>query len=104
MRAFKSALAKLQKSAFAPVDIASIVFFRIAFGLLMVWNVWTYFSHHLIGPRWLEPRFLFKFYGFSWVQPWPGNWLYVHWAALGLFALFMASAFFYRLSAVMFFL
>lgn len=97
-------LEKLRSRAFAPVDIASLVFFRIAFGLLMVGNVWSCFSHHLIGPRWLEPRFLFKFYGFSWVHPWPGNWLYIHWAALGLFALFIAVGFLYRFSTVLFFL
>jgi vitamin K-dependent gamma-carboxylase len=100
----RTLLSNVQKHAFTPVDIASLVFFRIAFGLLLVWNVWTYFSHHVIGPRWLQPRFLFKFYGFSWVHPWPGHWLDIHWVALGFFALFIAVGFLYRLNAVLFFL
>src|SRR5713226_4337900 len=100
----QSFLMKLRKGAFAPVDIASLVFFRIAFGLLMIWEVCRYFAYHWIGSSWLEPRFLFKYYGFSWVHPWPGNGLYIHWAALGLFALFIASGFLYRVSAVLFFL
>jgi vitamin K-dependent gamma-carboxylase len=44
---------KLQTRAFAQVDIASLIFFRIAFGLLMTWQVWRYFSYHRIGRFWL---------------------------------------------------
>src|SRR5438105_3579318 len=98
MRALKSFLEKLQKSAFASVDIASLVFFRIAFGLLMVWHVSWYFSGHRIARFWIEPRFLFKYYGFSWVHPWPGNGLYIHWAVVGALALFIAAGFLYRAS------
>jgi hypothetical protein len=100
----KSFLAKLQDRAFAPVDIASLVFFRIAFGLLMVWEVCRYFALGRIAAYWLEPRFLFKYYGFSWVQPWSGDWLYLHWAALGFFALFVAAGFLHRASAALLFL
>lgn len=93
-----------QARAFAPVDIASLVFFRIVFGLLMVWQCGRFLALNRIALYWLEPRFLFKFYGFSWVHPWPGSGLYIHWAALGLFALFVTVGFFYRLSTVPFFL
>ncbi|HXY61017.1 MAG TPA: HTTM domain-containing protein [Chthoniobacterales bacterium] len=101
MRAF---LARIQNRAFAPVDIASLVFFRITFGLLMVWEVCRYFRNDSIYHFWLEPRFLFKYYGFSWVHPWPGHWLYIHWAALGVLALFVAFGFLYRISASLMFL
>jgi len=37
-----------------------------------------------IAIAWIQPRFLFKYYGFSWVQPWPGNGLYSHWAVYGM--------------------
>jgi hypothetical protein len=100
----QSFLLKLRSGAFAPADIASLVFFRIAFGLLMVWEVCRFFAHRWIEPSWLDPQFLFKYYGFSWVHPWPGQWLYIHWAALGLFALFIAAGFLYRISAALFFL
>src|SRR5947208_4851623 len=103
MSALKSFLTKLRDGAFTPVDIASLVFFRIAFGLLMIWDVWRYWTNHWVAAYWLQPRFLFKYPGFSWVQPWPGNGLSIHWVALGVFALFIAAGFFYRLSAVLFF-
>jgi vitamin K-dependent gamma-carboxylase len=102
IRALKNPLARLQNRAFAPLDIASLVFFRIAFGLLMIWHAYSYFLHNRIARFWLEPRFLFKYYGFSWVHPWPGNGLYIHWAALGLLALFIAAGFLYRPSALLF--
>src|ERR1700682_2191983 len=103
MRSLSSVLAKVRDRAFAPVDIASLVFFRIAFGSLMVWEVWRYFAKGLVALHWLEPRFLFKYHGFSWVHPWPGNWLYIHWAILGVCALFVAAGFLYRVSAAVLF-
>ena len=100
----KSFLTRIQSRAFAPVDVASLVFFRITFGLLMVWEVCRYFRNDSIYHFWIEPKFLFKYYGFSWVHAWPGNWLYIHWAALGVLGLFVAFGCLYRLSALLMFL
>jgi len=100
----KAFLNRIQSRAFAPIDIASLVFFRIAFGLLMVWEVCRYFKNESVYHYWLEPKFLFKYYGFSWIHPWPGDWLYIHWAILGVLALFVAFGFFYRISAALMFL
>lgn len=100
----KSFLKRLPQRAFAPVDIVSLVFFRVAFGLLMVFEVGRYFRNGWIYSHWLEPRLLFKYYGFSWVHPWPGNGLYIHWAVLGVLALFVAAGFFYRVTAALMFL
>lgn len=98
----KDWLRKFREAAFRPVDNASIVVFRIAFGLLMAWNVWRFFSLERIAPYWLEPRFLFKYPGFSWVQPLPGNGLYVLWVTLGVLAIFIAAGFLYRVSVALF--
>jgi vitamin K-dependent gamma-carboxylase len=97
-----SLLLSLQRKLFAPVDIASLVFFRIAFGLVMLWMVQKVWSLHRISRWWIEPPFLFKYAGFSWVHPWPGNGLYIHWILLGVFALFVTAGFFYRTSAALF--
>src|ERR1700686_674084 len=97
-----SLLLSLQRKLFAPVDIASLVFFRIAFGLVMLWMVQKVWSLHRISRWWIEPPFLFKYAGFSWVHPWPGNGLYIHWILLGVFALFVTVGFFYRTSAALF--
>jgi vitamin K-dependent gamma-carboxylase len=104
MRASRAFLLNIRNRAFAPVDIAALVFFRIAFGCLMIWHVCWYFSNNRIAHYWLEPRFLFKYYGFSWVHPWPGHGVYIHWAVLGVLALFIATDFRYRASAALFWL
>ena len=70
----------------------------------MLWIVQLVWSLHRIQQWWIEPPFLFKYAGFSWVHPWSGNGLYVHWILLGLFALFVAVGFLYRISAALFFL
>ena len=88
---------------FAPVDIASLVFFRIAFGALMTWEVCRYFAYGWIGRYWIEPQFLFKYYGFSWVHPWPGNGMYIHWAVLGVLGVFIMTGFLYRFAVPIFF-
>ncbi|PYL17870.1 MAG: hypothetical protein DME30_05315, partial [Verrucomicrobia bacterium] len=84
MRRQESLLAKIRQRAFAPVDIASLVFFRITFGLVMIGEVVAF--RNLIRGAWIQTLFLFKYYGFSWVEPWPGYGLYIHWVLLGLFA------------------
>ncbi len=89
---------------FAPVDIASLVYFRIAFGLILLVNVQRYFANGWIRLEFIRPRFHFTYYGFGWVHPWPGNGMYIHFAALGVLAFFIAIGFAYRVSAILFFL
>ena len=89
---------------FAPLDIAALVYFRIAFGAIMLWEVWRYFDHGWIARYWIEPAFHFTYYGLGWVRPWPGVGMYVHFAVLGVLALFIMLGVRYRLSAALFFL
>jgi vitamin K-dependent gamma-carboxylase len=86
------------------VDIASLVFFRISFGLLMLCEVLRYYAYGWIAAYWITPHFLFTYYGFSWVHPWPGVGMYLHVGILGLLAIFIAIGFAYRISTILFFL
>ncbi len=90
-------------SAFAPVDGASLAVFRIAFGLIMAIEVWRFFEKDWIHHHYLAPDFLFTYFGFGWVQPWPGEGLYWHFAILGVAALCIAFGAFYRIATVVFF-
>jgi vitamin K-dependent gamma-carboxylase len=94
----------LVQAAFAPVDIASLACFRVAFGAVMVWEVYRYFSKGWIASYYINPEFHFTYYGFGWVKPWPGDGMYVHFAVLGLAAAGITLGLLYRLSAVVFFL
>jgi vitamin K-dependent gamma-carboxylase len=75
-----------------------------SFGVIITWNAYWYLLNNRIGRYWLEPRFLFKYYGFSWVQPWPGHGLYIHWAVLAALGVLIAAGFLYRTSTTLFFL
>jgi hypothetical protein len=89
---------------FAPVDLAALVYFRIAFGAIMLWEVWRYFDHGWIKRYYIDPTFYFTYYGFGWLRPWPGNGMYVHFLALGALAICVMLGLWYRLSAALFFL
>jgi vitamin K-dependent gamma-carboxylase len=89
---------------FGPVDIASLVFFRVAFGVLMVVDAWRYWSYGWVQTSYIDPAYHFKYYGFGWVNVWPGDGLYVHFLALMVLASFVALGLWYRLSAALFFL
>ncbi len=104
MSAIPSLFGRCRIRAFVPVDNASLVFFRFAFGLLMAWETYRYFKNDWIFAYWIKPKFFFHYYGFSWLNPWPGDGMYLHWFILGLLAVFLALGLFYRLSALLFFL
>ena len=89
---------------FAPVDISSLVFFRIFFGAMMLWTLWDFYAHDLIATLYVNPPFHFTYHGFSWVQRWPGQGMYVHFAVLAVLAAFVMAGFLYRLSALLLFL
>jgi hypothetical protein len=93
----------LRERLFAPVDIAFLVFFRIGFSGIMLWEVYRYFSLGRIEPYYILPEFHFKYYGFEWIEPWPGDGMYWHFYAMAAFAACMLIGFCYRLAAFLFF-
>lgn len=94
----------MRRRLFAPVDISSLVIFRIAFGVILLWEVRTYFVQGWIGRYWIDPPLNFTYFGFGWVQPWPGNGMYYHWLALGILAFMIMVGAWYRQAATLFFL
>ncbi|HEY8379485.1 MAG TPA: HTTM domain-containing protein, partial [Nannocystis sp.] len=98
----RDAGASLARRLFAPVDIASLVWFRVAFGLLLLVEVLRHAD--TIAPTYIRPAFHFTYYGFDWIRPWPGDGMYLHFAVLGLAAACLAVGFCYRLAAAVCFL
>ena len=88
---------------FDPIDNASITVFRICFGAIMLWEVSRYFRSGWIESHWIAPQFFFKFYGFEWVTPWPGNWMYLHFVFLGALAVCITLGLWFRASTILFF-
>lgn len=89
---------------FEPVSIVPLVYARLIFGALMAVEVYRYFANNWIQRLFIDPKFHFKYYGFEWVHPWPGNGMYVHFAVLGLLAGCILAGFMYRLAMALFFL
>ena len=57
-----------------------------------------------VSELYIEPSHHFTYYGFGWIQPWPGWGMYVHFALMGLASLGVALGYRYRLSITAFFL
>ena len=93
---------QLQEKLFAPIDASSLTIFRIGFGFIMLWDMWRYYHHGWIERYYIEPSFYFKYYGFEWVQPWPGDGMYIHFAIMAVLAFMILIGCLYRLSTILF--
>jgi hypothetical protein len=102
-------LRRISRALFAPIDIGMLVVFRVAFGCSMLIEVYRYFNLGSDGitriqRNYLDPPVHFTFYGFPWVQPFPGDGMYVLFGVLGVAAFLMTIGLLYRLAALTFFL
>ena len=88
----------------APVDIASLVVFRIAFGTILLTEIWKNFAYGWIPYYYVEPTYHFTYFLFDWVRPWPGGWMYLHFWILGVMAICIAAGAMYRVTTTLFFL
>ena len=95
-------LNRVSRKLFEPVDVASLVFFRVAFGLIMLWEVFRYWPH--VERYYLLTKFHFKFFGLGWVKVPAGDGIYYLYALLGVLACLIASGLFYRIAAALYFL
>lgn len=97
-------MTRLREWMFRPVDAASLAVFRVSFGLIMLWEVSRYFGKGWIEKNYVKPQWFFKYYGFEWIQPWPGDGMYWHFAILGVLAALVTVGLFYRFAAIGLFL
>ncbi|MFZ2899095.1 MAG: HTTM domain-containing protein [Saprospiraceae bacterium] len=88
---------------FQRVDIASLVFFRIIFGILAFTEVMAlWFYYHLTLHDFDPGRFQFKYFGFEWVRPFPEPFMSAFFALLALASLGIMLGKWYRASALIF--
>ena len=103
-RSFSVSPGSLLARLFVPVDSASLGFFRIAFGAIMLWEIWRFYDHDWVGRYFTDKAFYFKYWPFEFVQPWPGDGMYIHFGIMAFFAACIVLGLFYRFSATAFFL
>lgn len=87
-----------------PIPILPLVFFRIAFGGIMLWEVWRYFNFDRISRYYIEPSFFFHYFGFEWVKPLPGDGMFLVWHGLGALSVAIMLGAGYRLATTLFWL
>ena len=90
---------------FRPVDIASLVFYRIAFGVLAVADTLGIFIYyHLYKDEFNPANFQFGYYGFEWVTVFPEPWMTLYFLVLLSAGVCIGLGRFYRVATVVFFL
>lgn len=83
---------------------APLVVFRILFGFMMLYSTVRFMSMGWVHDFYIMPKMYFPFEGFYWLKPLPGNAMYIVFVAMLISASTIMLGFFYRLSAVIFFL
>ncbi|WP_129752495.1 HTTM domain-containing protein [Flavobacterium beibuense] len=84
-------------------DAATLAFYRLVFGFMMLMGLARFVSYGWIDKFYIQPKFHFTYYGFSWVKPF-GAYTYVLFIICAIAALCMAIGYKYRLAAITFFL
>ncbi len=82
---------------------STLAFFRLAFGLMMVFSLIRFASYNWIEEFYITPKFHFKYYGFSWVIT-LGIYTYLLFAISGIAAFLIAIGYKYKLAIITFFL
>jgi hypothetical protein len=92
----------LNNFLFKHIDNSPLIVFRIIFGLLCflesVGAIFTGWIKYTL----IDPKFTFSFIGLEWLQPLPGNGMYVYYLIMGAFGLLIMIGYKYRFSALMF--
>jgi vitamin K-dependent gamma-carboxylase len=89
---------------FAPVDIAPLVWLRIAFGAILLVEMGRYLGSPAIQAYFIQPHFHFKYAGFGWVEPLQAAGMYAVFGALAVLAALIAAGALYRVAMPLFFL
>ncbi|HNQ27086.1 MAG TPA: HTTM domain-containing protein [Aquaticitalea sp.] len=87
---------------FRRVDNSPLIVFRVIFGLLIflegIGAIFTGWVNRIM----IQPKFTFTFMGFEWLQPLPGNWMYVYYIVMGLCGFCVMIGYKYRFSMLAF--
>jgi uncharacterized membrane protein YphA (DoxX/SURF4 family) len=98
-------LKKLFNNLFSKLtSIASLVIFRVVFGVLMIISTLRFMMAGWINEHFIDPPFHFKFYGFEWVEVLSPFGMYVLHGVMLLASVGITLGLFYRLSAAVLFL
>lgn len=82
---------------------STLAFFRLAFGLMMLFSIVRFMSYGWVKKLYIDPQFHFTYYGFEWVKP-LGDFTYLLFAICGLSTICVAIGYKYRWAIAVFFI
>lgn len=94
----------LKKYLLKEQNIAPLVIFRIAFGLLMFVSITRFIYKGWVYSMYIMPKMYFPFYGFEWIKPLSPEGMYCVFGLMLLACLGIVLGAFYRFSTILFFL
>jgi hypothetical protein len=96
-------VSRLWRALLTPKDIAALVVFRVAFGLVVTVSAVRFLAFGWVDLFFVQPDFRFTYWGFDWVPRLPGPWLHALFVALAVLGLCVALGLFYRVAIALLF-
>lgn len=90
------------KFAFKSIDNAPLIVFRIFFGFLIACESFGAIATGWVKKVLIEPQFTFSFIGLDWLQPLPGNQMYVYFCVMGILGLCIMIGYQYILTMTLY--
>lgn len=89
---------KITTSLWQPTDNTPLIYFRIIFGFLLLCQSINDILSDRVRNLFIDPAFTFPFIGFEWLQPLPGDGMYVCFLLMALFATMIMLGAAYRIA------
>ena len=84
------------KFLYKHIDNSALIVFRICFGFLIFMESAGSMMTGWLKRTLIEPQFTFNFIGFEFLQPLPGNWMYLYFSIMALCGIMVMIGFKYR--------
>lgn len=92
----------MDRFLFKKIDNSPLLIFRIFFGILISLECYGAIATGWVRRTLIEPQFTFTFIGFEWLQPLPGNGMYLYFLVMGTLGIFITLGYKYRFSIISF--
>ena len=92
------------KNLYQHLDSASLVFFRVAFGFILLVEVYRYFAKNWIDNFFINPSFHFNYWPFHWLESLEAPLMYYFFYLMAVLSIFVMIGLFYRISMILIFL
>lgn len=92
----------LNRFLFTRIDNASLLIFRIFFGILIACESYGAILTGWVKNTLIDPKFTFNFIGFEWLQPLPGFGMYIYFFIMGALGICISLGYKYRFSILSF--